>query len=68
MTISNKNKITTFFHCGKCGDECPTEPQDLEVGYTKIGFQVWCRRHNCNILHMDLEGTKHPANTTRPKE
>lgn len=57
------NQIKLFFHCGLCVSE--RLAPDIEAGYTEIGFQVWCRVHDCNIFHMDLEHTKHPANTSR---
>ena len=65
--ISNELSITTFLHCRRCIEEKPENisPRDyaqLEVGYTKIGLQIWCRRHNINIIHIDFENLKHPAN------
>lgn len=62
--------IEAFMHCGLCLLEKPrgTSPAEwarLEVGWTPFGFQVWCRRHDCNVMHVDFEGTKHPANTRR---
>ena len=65
--VPNTKEITTYFHCGQCLEESGDEPyeQDIEAGWTKLGFQVWCRRHDCNIVHMDFEGQKHPANSTR---
>lgn len=36
----------------------------LQHGWTPIGFQVWCTRHNANVVHVDFEGVKHPANRT----
>ena len=42
----------------------PREYAQLEVGFTKLGIQVWCRRHGVNVLHMDFKGRKFPANTT----
>lgn len=61
------NEIKLYFHCRKCIGEIPKgqSPQTyarLEVGWTTIGFQVWCRRHNCNCAHIDFEGEQHPAN------
>ena len=72
MSIPNTNEIVTFFHCKKCLEELPvnTTPRDWvrhEVGFTKLGLQVWCVRHEINICHIDFEGQKHPANTTREK-
>jgi len=61
------NEIVMFFHCGLCLEEIPdgVSPQEwarLEIGWTKPGFQVWCKRHDCNVMHMDFEGHRHPAN------
>ena len=68
--IPNTNEIKAYIHCGICLKElptgiAPTEYKDLEVGWTELGLQVWCRRHNVNVMHIDFEGAKHPANTTR---
>lgn len=64
--ISVQNEICSFMHCRKCLAEKPTgiSPRDwqqTEAGWTEKGFQVWCKRHECNIIHMDFEGHKHPA-------
>lgn len=72
-TLSNSNKILLYLHCGLCLDELaignidksPMEYQWIQAGWTKEGIQLWCVRHECNILHIDFEGKKHPANTTR---
>jgi len=58
-----KNQIKTFFHCRDCLDELPDgeSPRSyasLEVGWTKKGLQVWCKRHEKNVLHLDFEGQK----------
>ena len=65
----NDQEIGAYIHCGKCLHEIPagTSPVEYartEIGWTPRGFQVWCRRHDCNILHVDFEGQKHKANTT----
>jgi hypothetical protein len=62
--------IGAYIHCGLCLDELPAEesPQSfarLSVGFTRQGLQVWCVRHDCNVLHIDFEGRQHPANTVR---
>lgn len=59
----NTREIKAFMHCGSCIKE--SLPQNIEAGWTALGFQVWCRNHNCNIVHVDFEGSQHPANTTR---
>lgn len=68
--IPNSVEITMYLHCGLCvseipEDQSPAEWADLAVGWTKLGLQVWCNRHDCNVLHVDFESMKHPANTTR---
>lgn len=66
-SIPNTNEIKMFFHCAKCMPKLPVgqSPQEwsrLDCGWTTLGFQVWCRRCNVNIIHFDFEGHKHPAN------
>ena len=65
--ISAGREIRAFFHCGKCLSEKPDDlsPRDwasLEVGWTPLGLQVWCKRHEVNVCHIDFQGQKHPAN------
>lgn len=67
--IPATNEISSFFHCNKCMTELPKgmsprEWAELEVGFTELGFQVWCKRHEINVIHMDFEGQKHHANTS----
>lgn len=68
--ISNLNEIKLYVHCGLCLKERPAEipPKDyskLEIGWTEKGIQVWCCRHEANVMHIDFQGHTHPANTTR---
>lgn len=69
--ISNRHKIVQYLHCGLCIHEAveqkisPRDYQQVEVGWTEKGLQVWCKRHDCNVVHVDFEGEVHPANTTR---
>ena len=74
MSVPNTKEITGFLHCGLCieefqagagGFEAPRDYARLEIGWTKDGLQVWCMRHECNVVHMDFEGATHPANATR---
>lgn len=67
--ITNENAIELYMHCGLCVQEIPKVESAqsyarLEIGWTPIGFQVWCTRHNANVVHVDFEGVKHPANRT----
>lgn len=61
------NSIQSFMHCARCLRSIPSgiSPRDyakLEVGFTKLGLQIWCKRHELNVCHIDFEGRKHPAN------
>lgn len=68
--IPNTNEIALYFHCSLCvrqyEEESPqmsrAEFARLDIGWTKLGFQVWCRRHDINVMHVDFQGCKHPAN------
>lgn len=71
--IENTKEIVSYLHCRLCAEEfihhehvgkSPQTLQNLEIGWTKRGVQVWCKRHDVNIVHIDFEGTKHPANTS----
>lgn len=71
--IPNTNQIEMYFVCKNCFPEKPADvaPRDwarINVGWTKLGFQVWCVRCDCNIVHIDFEGNQHPANITREAE
>ena len=60
------NKIKMYLHCKKCLDELPSgeSPRDygaFEAGWTKLGLQLWCKRHEKNIMHGDFVGQQHPA-------
>ena len=62
----NENNIELFLHCKKCIESrpdgiSPKDYQEIGCGWTKQGLQVWCNRHDCNVLHVDFEGQKHPA-------
>lgn len=71
--IPNSMEIVQFMGCALCYAELPNgkSPQDyahFAVGFTKIGLQVWCSRHNVNVLHIDFQGhPPFPANSGRPK-
>ncbi len=76
----NKKEIRAFYQCGLCVAEykqlcavddpsvngvSPGDFHRLEIGSTPYGFQVWCRRHDVNVIHADFEGRKITANMTR---
>ena len=53
------NWIKGYIHCRKCVSE--HKGQNVSVGWTTKGLQVWCDHHECNIMHVDFEGVTHPA-------
>jgi len=75
--ISNENKIEQYLHCDLCIKEwlqleqpkcSPKDYARIQAGFTPEGLQVWCNRHECNVVHIDFEGARHPANITRKAE
>lgn len=70
--LTNDNVIGAYVHCKLCLEELveqriresPQEYARLEMGWTHQGLQVWCVRHDCNVVHIDFEGYRHPANTS----
>jgi len=69
--IPNTRQIEGFLHCRECIAELkrrseetrqPVSPGQyarLAVGWTPIGLQVWCERHDLNVIHIDFEGIQH---------
>jgi len=56
--------------CSKCADEVArgvagaVSMRDygrLEAGFTETGMQVWCMRHDVNVVHVDFGGAKPQA-------
>ena len=33
----------------------------FDVGFTAKGIQVWCRRHDANVVHIDFQGRELPT-------
>lgn len=64
--LSANNRIKMFFHCRGCfddrpPDQSPSEWSRIEAGWTEAGLQVRCKRCDRNIIHVDFQGQKHPA-------
>ena len=71
--IPNTLKILQYLHCRKCITQKPlgvsmSEWGGYDIGWTKLGLQVWCKKHNCNMMHIDFQGQQHPANLTTKKD
>ena len=56
--------------CSRCADEVaegaagPVSMADymrLDVGFSSLGLQVWCRRHDANVVHIDFRGHELPT-------
>ena len=55
------NEIQMNMHCKVClaslpSGESPASWARLTVGFTRWGIQVWCERHDINVMHVDFEG------------
>ena len=56
--------------CGRCADDVTegraggssmAEYMRFDVGFTAKGIQVWCRRHDANVVHIDFQGRELPT-------
>ena len=65
-----QNGIEQNIICSKCETEFLLGSTDsrslqnysrLDIGFTSIGVQVWCRRHDVNVVHIDFAGQKPTA-------
>lgn len=64
------NSIKLYMHCTTCMKTkpvgvSPREWAQIEVGWTLQGIQIWCKRCEVNVCHIDFQGQRHPANTQR---
>lgn len=69
MKKSNENNIGMYLHCKICASaipegESPATHARIAVGWTPVGIQIWCSRHDINIMHIDFQGNRHPADLT----
>lgn len=67
----SKLEITAYIHCHKCLAELPlgTSPKEwsrTQTGLTPTGVQVWCNRHEINVMNLDVDVTER-GNATTPK-
>lgn len=62
-------EIVSFMHCKRCLEEymadkairstmAPRDYARISVGWTNLGIQVWCVRHDMEIVHIDFLGQK----------
>ena len=64
------NSIEHPIVCSRCADDVAegragaismADYAKLDVGFSAIGLQVWCRRHDANVVHVDFQGHQLPA-------
>ena len=58
--MNKYDEIERFIQCGKCIDELPEgqSPQEygqLEIGLSRTGLIVWCKRHNEFVTEFNFD-------------
>ena len=53
--LKNAKTEEDFSSIGAVAGESQMSYSRFEVGWTKQGFQVWCTRHNTNVIHIDFD-------------
>ena len=64
--MKSKERIDNHFHCKSCLEQIPDDvsPRDwarINVGFTQPGLQVWCARHDKEIVHIDFSDRRSPT-------
>lgn len=52
------NQCYQEYHAGLTDSKSLQQYTILDVGLTDMGIQVWCRRHNVNVVHINFGGKK----------
>ena len=55
LELKNAKTEEDFSLIGAVAGESQMSYSRFEVGWTKQGFQVWCTRHNTNVIHIDFD-------------
>ncbi len=55
LELKNAKTEEDFSSIGAVAGESQMSYSRFEVGWTKQGFQVWCTRHNTNVIHIDFD-------------
>ena len=55
LELKNAKTEEDFSLIGAVDGESPMSYSRFEVGWTNQGFQVWCTRHNINVIHIDFD-------------
>lgn len=73
QNLPNTFEIKHVLECKRCAESCPagTSLSDwtrVVVGLTSYGLQVWCARHNANIMHVDFRNQRLGVNATAARD
>jgi hypothetical protein len=55
------SKCESEFRLGSADSRSLQDYSRLDIGFTRIGVQVLCRRHDANVVHIDFVGQKPTA-------
>ena len=55
LELKNAKTEEDFSLIGAVAGESQMSYSRFEVGWTNQGFQVWCTRHNINVIHIDFD-------------
>lgn len=67
--LPNTWQIKHVLECKRCIESCPAgmlleDYVRVTVGLTPYGLQVWCKRHQVNVAHLDFRGARIRMNAT----
>jgi hypothetical protein len=68
--LNGSERIKRYFHCAKCMEErpdgvSPREYGNYEVGLTDFGLEVWCKRHDEEVIYINLTDVWDLINTLK---
>ena len=71
--MPDTSDIVSYFHCKTCLAEMPkgvtpAKWSNQQAGWTGYGLQVWCNRHNKNILAIDFNKVADVINREKEEE
>ena len=58
-----KSEIKAYIYCVECVKDMPdgvpmSEYGRLSIGATDLGLLVWCDRHDCEVVFLDVRSEK----------
>ena len=66
--MKGSKQTKRYIHCAKCMDErpdnvSPKEYGNYEIGFTEMGIEVWCKRHDELVTYINLYDIWNVINT-----